>query len=638
MFAKKPGKFLLKLRDRLPPPAIRFARRFFARLRRERDVPFSEADYFSLLDRSLWSGFQTYGLAELEKRKLDAPAGAMRRAAALKIARRALHDRDLTRAIDNIRIAKGAPFSEMLAFSLLEAEILRQSGRREEALGVAEAALDKHGADPQISILISSIYGSWPDRTSERLDRINLTLRGFAPIALEDPAKPLSIRNLTSTAPSDPLTGTAKLTVIMPAYNAADMIDVSVGSILKQTWSNLELVIVDDASTDNTWDIIQSLAATDKRIVPVRHSTNRGAYFARDTGLELASGDFITVNDADDWCHPEKFSIQMRAALDAPDTINTTYGVRVTEDLEAILQPRHSLIFSETYSSLLVKAEHIRKLGGWYRAQMASDSELYQRLLKYLGRPAKRLHPRVPLTLILASANSLTRASLTGLSSLGYGARREYLEASAYWRENATDLTIDPDTKPFPVPRICLSRSKDLIELDVLLVSDFSEGAKYDLEMLRDAVNSGAKFAVLHIPCTENHGIDADESIRKLIHEHRLQVVVPGERVKPRTVIVNRPRALSVLPDARVSIDADDVVVIAHKFAKAGSPQAFDPRLILENAKALFNADAKFQPASRHVREALLDQAAAHDLTQDNGRTLADVLAATRKQSTPATP
>lgn len=108
------------------------------------------------------------------------------------------------------------------------------------------------------------------------------------------------------------------ISIIMPCYNAASHLSQSVGSVLAQTRADWELVIVDDGSSDASWQELQRLAAADPRI-RVFHQTNAGAAAARNHALLQARGAYIAFLDADDTWHPEFLEV-MSAALDgAPD-------------------------------------------------------------------------------------------------------------------------------------------------------------------------------------------------------------------------------------------------------------------------------------------------------------------------------
>ncbi|MDD7384106.1 MAG: glycosyltransferase family 2 protein [Actinomycetaceae bacterium] len=97
------------------------------------------------------------------------------------------------------------------------------------------------------------------------------------------------------------------LSVIMPAYNAEALIEPALNSVLAQHWTNVEVIVVDDGSTDATGTIAESLAASDRRIRVV-HQPNQGSAKAREHGVSLASGTYCTFMDADDVIEPDFYS------------------------------------------------------------------------------------------------------------------------------------------------------------------------------------------------------------------------------------------------------------------------------------------------------------------------------------------
>lgn len=99
-----------------------------------------------------------------------------------------------------------------------------------------------------------------------------------------------------------------KVSIILPAYNSKRFILQTINSVLAQDWSDFELLVIDDGSTDGTSDIVQGL---DERIKIIRQK-NKGIAGARNTGIDAASGDFIALLDHDDFWHPEKLSAQLK--------------------------------------------------------------------------------------------------------------------------------------------------------------------------------------------------------------------------------------------------------------------------------------------------------------------------------------
>ena len=107
-----------------------------------------------------------------------------------------------------------------------------------------------------------------------------------------------------------------KVTVIMPAYNAAETIGDSIESVLRQTYENWELIVVDDCSTDNTFEIAKLYSNTNIKLLSL--DENKGASAARNLGVREASGEYIAFLDSDDLWLPKKLEIQIKYHLANP--------------------------------------------------------------------------------------------------------------------------------------------------------------------------------------------------------------------------------------------------------------------------------------------------------------------------------
>lgn len=103
----------------------------------------------------------------------------------------------------------------------------------------------------------------------------------------------------------------ALVSVIMPAYNAQATLADSAHSVLKQTHRHLELLIINDRSTDNTAQIMESLAQLDPRIRLIHRDSNGGVAQARNAGIDLAKGKYIAFLDSDDLWMPHKLEKQL---------------------------------------------------------------------------------------------------------------------------------------------------------------------------------------------------------------------------------------------------------------------------------------------------------------------------------------
>lgn len=92
----------------------------------------------------------------------------------------------------------------------------------------------------------------------------------------------------------------AKVSVIIPVYNTAPFLSDAVGSVFNQSLREIEIVVINDGSTDNSLEVLNELAQTDERMIIISHETNMGLSAARNTGLSAATGDFIYFFDSDD--------------------------------------------------------------------------------------------------------------------------------------------------------------------------------------------------------------------------------------------------------------------------------------------------------------------------------------------------
>ncbi len=101
------------------------------------------------------------------------------------------------------------------------------------------------------------------------------------------------------------------VTIVLPAYNASEYLAETVNSVIRQTYQDFELLIVDDGSTDDTRDIVDDFCKRDSRIRAIAQK-NQGVSIARNTGINMAQGEFIAFIDADDLWLPNKLAMHVQ--------------------------------------------------------------------------------------------------------------------------------------------------------------------------------------------------------------------------------------------------------------------------------------------------------------------------------------
>ena len=129
------------------------------------------------------------------------------------------------------------------------------------------------------------------------------------------------------------------VSVIVPAWNAEDTLGETLASVASQTYPNIEIVIVDDGSTDGTAAVAEQFCATEPGARLIRQP-NRGVAAARNAAIAVAGGEFIAPIDADDVWHPEKLERQVARMLGGGDDVGLVYNwSRIIDEQGRVVAP-----------------------------------------------------------------------------------------------------------------------------------------------------------------------------------------------------------------------------------------------------------------------------------------------------------
>jgi len=111
------------------------------------------------------------------------------------------------------------------------------------------------------------------------------------------------------------------ISVIIPSYNSGKFLGEAIESVVNQTYKNIEIIVINDGSTDNTEEIVKKWQKKDRRIRYLKHKENRGLSVARNDGIRISKGDFISLLDADDFWMKDKLEKQMKKIKEGADII-----------------------------------------------------------------------------------------------------------------------------------------------------------------------------------------------------------------------------------------------------------------------------------------------------------------------------
>lgn len=186
------------------------------------------------------------------------------------------------------------------------------------------------------------------------------------------------------------------VSVLMPVYNAEKYLDTAIGSILNQTFKDFEFIIIDDGSSDLSWQVVKSWSKKDPRIKPFRNKINLRTTKTLNKGLKKARGKYIVRMDADDWSYPDRIARQYQFMEE-----NTGIGVSggTIEICDEKLKPINKRGYPKTdkevrekifryspfaHPSTIWRSGLLKKVGGYNEnLPLSQDYELYFRIGKY---------------------------------------------------------------------------------------------------------------------------------------------------------------------------------------------------------------------------------------------------------------
>lgn len=213
---------------------------------------------------------------------------------------------------------------------------------------------------------------------------------------------------------------TPTVSVIMPVYNCQSYIENAIKSILNQSYTNFEFIIVDDASTDGTHSIIQRFKKRDSRIILIKNKNNSGVTKSLNIALSRAKGKYIIRMDSDDWSYPERFELQINLMEKYPDVVVSGSYVEICDSkmntknirryhLDDRNIRKHLFRYSPfAHPATIWRADILRKERYDERIKVCQDYELYFRMGKvgkFMNIPKPLLRLRMHEKSVSATQN-----------------------------------------------------------------------------------------------------------------------------------------------------------------------------------------------------------------------------------------
>ncbi|MGX9964191.1 glycosyltransferase [Roseomonas sp. F4] len=422
------------------------------------------------------------------------------------------------------------------------------------------------------------------------------------------------------SGPSAPL-----VSILIACYNAETTLPTALESLLVQSWRNFEAIVIDDASSDGTVRVAREFAARDPRVKVLEMPVNGGAYVARNHGLDISSGAFVTIHDADDWSHPTKLQRQVEWLIKNEDFVAcTSQQARATNDLEFLRPTANSQLRNVNMSSLMTRTKFLKeKCGYWDTVRFGADTEMHKRLNVAAGREAVQHLESGPLSFQRISETSIVADEFFGMEGFFFGARHLYAEAAALKHKNSDQIKYQgkDQARPFlaPYPMRPHRVKGERRHFDVVIASEFrmaGGSTRSSIEEMHCQRAAGVSTGVLQM---YRYDLETPRSIFAVLGEDMaledIDMVVYGEKISCDLLILRYPPILQETQRYIPDIAAKNIKVILNQPPMSEYSEQGEVRFTLEaaaaNCRRYFGADAEWHPIGPLIRTAMHEHHAA---------------------------
>lgn len=539
----------------------------------------------------------------------------------------------LARVVANQRILSNDAATSILLFELaikvfgaaalgktdrrLYVEALVDEGRAKDA-GKRIKEFHLAGKDAvQTALLTANLIRPSGSYTTEDwspwLDKINRVL------AFDD-ASPVSL-SPGSGAPLDrlttPETNAAEkrsknrqplVSVIMPTHNGSALIETALRSLQAQTWKNIEIIVVDDCSSELHVQKLRTICAKFDNVILLEQAVNAGAYVARNAALLHVRGELITVHDDDDWSHPEKIERQAAPLISNTDNFaNMSLHTRVTEDLSFLRINNNTSFTQPNYSSIMFRRSSLDLIGEWDSVNRGADAEFRDRIKNVTGKQVDVIGT-VPMSFTRTRVGSLTHGEL----DRGYiePARLIYLES--YTQAHKQGITGGRSMdRNFAAPLDMLPewRGKHKGRFDVVFATDFRfPGGTTSLTVneIQAAVDAGLRVGVLQLDSPLNKpGTAFSPALLDILLEQRVSLLRLRDKYSAALLIVRHPSVAQFLDNLYSDADIASCILVANTapVLAGGSGSVYDLEQCVDNTVSCFRAETLVVPESGVTRK-----------------------------------
>jgi glycosyltransferase involved in cell wall biosynthesis len=346
---------------------------------------------------------------------------------------------------------------------------------------------------------------------------------------------------------------------------------------------------------------------------------NRGAYAARNHGLDMSTGEFITLHDADDWSHPQKIETQVKYMLSVDSCVACTSEMfRSEESLRVgVLRGDCSLISSNTSSLMFRKQPIVEKIGYWDNVRFGADGQMMRRIRMAFGKDSLHHINTGPLSFQRYTDKSITADPSFGYAGFKFGARRTYEELSIiHFKDQglARFNGISPQTIHYTPKPLRTTLAQKRTHYDVVIASDFrfpGGTTSSNAEELKAQKKYGLRTGLLEL---FSYGLNPERRLNKkiidLLEPEYAELIVFGEEVSCDILIIRQPMALDPIHRHLPKVNAKNIRVIINQPPRANYQDngrvLYNLARCHRNVERVFGSGAVWHPIGPVVRSSLV--------------------------------
>ena len=213
------------------------------------------------------------------------------------------------------------------------------------------------------------------------------------------------------------------VSVIVATRNNGRTIENAIRALLNQTHRNIEIIVINDASDDNTSALLEKMAKKDDRLRIFNNASRRGTGHSRNRGLQEARGDFVTFQDGDDYSEPDRIARQLAALTASPERKLCLCNYVRVDDQDTVLTINDRRVMKCIVSMMFPRREVLERIGYFVPETVGEDSEYYERIKIAFGEESEIVLFATLYRALFSSGSSLfsgTNVARYGMKAVSY--------------------------------------------------------------------------------------------------------------------------------------------------------------------------------------------------------------------------